>query len=208
MTTPTPVLKYPVGAVTPVGQYHILNDKITQVSYVSYDQTSIFHLMGGASIPDRTTPESIRLIGIKGVIAPWSNISQKGATQDGATYIQTLYDPLDIELTVMARGRDPEHTRQVISDWIAAWAAKRPGQLLWYTHSAGSWWANVRWDQAATDPIENIPTLRQKFTWKAKAYDGFWKSYDDVAVFTNNAAGHGSGGFVSDFTSTAGGVIM
>lgn len=178
-----PTVRYPVGDLTPHGAYHVLHDTKPIVCYRSYDDTSVFYLMGGPAIPDRTQPEVILLKELKGLVPPWKPIEQKGATQDGSSFVTALYDPIEIDMTVEAFGRDAPRTRQLIRDWIAAWDAKQPGELSFFTHSMGRWWAPVRWMRAPTDKIQGGTFTRQNFLWSAKAYDGFWRSYDHAAQF-------------------------
>jgi hypothetical protein len=127
-------------------------------------------------------PETVTITSLKGLVPPWQNIEQKGSTQDGSSYITSLYDPIDIELGVRIRGRDPIYTRQVVSDWMAAWDAKTEGYLVWSTLEMGDWWATVR---EGKPPIEGFTggigrTNEQKFNWQAKAYNAFWVTRDDV----------------------------
>ena len=179
----TPSTRYPTGTLTAQGAYHLLAGKIPHMVYRSYDDTSVFNLMGGASIADPIAPEGVRLLDLKGLIPPWKAIEQKGATQDGSTFITALYEPCDIDLNVQVVGRDPEHTRQVVRDWIAAWDAKQPGELSFFTPTMGRWWTQVRW---ARNPVDNImggTFTRQRFTWAARGYDAFWRTYDHASQF-------------------------
>jgi hypothetical protein len=175
--------RYPTNPLTPVGACHLMVGDQPMVAYRSYDDALVFHMMGPLSIWDPTTPESIRLQGIKGLIPPWKNIRQKGATQDGSTYITSLYDELQVDLTVMARGRDPVHTRKLIRDWINSWDAKQPGTLSWFTPELGYWWTKMRFAKAPLDAMLGGNFTRQKFTWTGECDDAFWRSYDSTDVF-------------------------
>lgn len=179
----TPTTFYPTNPITPHGAYYLLTGRIPEMRYLSPDETSVFALMGGASIADRTTPESVRLRDMKGLMPPWKAIAQKGATQDGSSFVTALYDPMEIDLTVTAVGRDPFHLRKVLGDWIAAWDAIEPGELSFFTQSMGRWWTDVRWGKNPVDKIMNTSGRMQTFGWNAVAYDGFWRSYPDVATF-------------------------
>jgi|LakMenEpi03Aug12_release.lakeMendotaPanAssembly.Ray.scaffolds.fasta_scaffold16958_3 hypothetical protein len=177
-------LRVPSNPITPHGAYYLLSGKKPNMTYRSYDDTAVFHLMGGMSIPDRhTAPESIRLKSLSGLMAPWAQIEQKGATQDGATFIDALYDPIDADMTVIATGKTPESTAQLIRDWIAAWDAKKPGELSFFDHNAGRWWAPVRWTRNPVDKIRGGNFTTQEFTWPFKAEDAFWRSYDHTDEF-------------------------
>jgi hypothetical protein len=176
--------RIPANEITPHGAYYLLNGKKPNMTYRSYDDTSVYHLMGGMSIPDQhTAPESIRLKSLSGLIAPWAQIEQKGATQDGTTFIDALYDPIDADMTVIATGRTPESTSQLIRDWIAAWDAKEPGELSFFDHGSGRWWAPVRWTRNPVDKLRGGNFTVQEFTWPFKAEDAFWRTYDHTDEF-------------------------
>ena len=180
----TPVLRYPPGPITPAGACHLLSGDKPMMSYLAPDGTVVFNLLGPLSYHDPTQPESVRILGLKGLIPPWKQIKQKGATQDGETYVTSLYDPLDVELTVLVRGRDPSYTRKVKRAWIDSWDPKTPGELAWFTHELGRWWADVQWSKTPPYPMMGGTFTRQKFTWFATAYNAFWRSYDSTDTFS------------------------
>lgn len=183
-TGPTITQRYPSNPLTPAGACHLLKGDRPIVRYRSYDDAILFDLMGPASIPDPTTPESVRVLDIKGLIPPWKNIRQKGATQDGATFVTSLYDPLDMDITVMIRGRDPVHTRKILRAWIDSWDAKQPGTLSWFTPEMGYWWATPRWEKNPVDPFSGGNFTRQKLTMVASVDNAFWRSYPSTDVFS------------------------
>jgi len=180
---PFPVKRYPTNAITPHGAYYFLNGIKPNMTYRSYDDTSVFHLMGGMAIADVINPESVRLKSLGGLIAPWTPIEQKGATQDGVTFVDALYDPIDADMVVEVVGKTPQRTAQVIRDWVAAWDARKPGELSFFDLHAGRWWAPVRWSQNPIDKITGGNFTRQEFTWPFKSHDAFWRSYDNLAEF-------------------------
>jgi len=179
----TPAVRYPTNPITPHGAYHLLKGDQPMVALRSGDDTAVFHIMGPLSIPDRTTPESVQLTSIKGLIPPWKTIDQKGATQDGTTYIDTLYDPMEVEMHVSARGRNPQYTRQVLRDLLASIDAKNPSELSWFTPELGRWWAPLRFFKTPLDQFLGSQAKRQPLTLVMRADDGFWRSYDDVSQF-------------------------
>jgi hypothetical protein len=184
MTRAFPVKRYPANPITPHGSYWFLSGKKPMMTYQSYDGTSVFHLMGGMAIPDMVNaPESIRIMEMSGLIPPWQPIEQKGATQDGVSFIDALYDPIDGDMTVEARGKTPARTAALIRDWIAAWDAKQPGELSFFDQYAGRWWAPVRWTRNPVDKLMGKKFTRQTFTWPFKSHDAFWRSYDNVDSF-------------------------
>lgn len=89
-TMSEPTIRYPAGPITPAGAYHIMHDRIPQVALQSWDDTIVFNIMGGSSIHDPTIPERVNIANLGGLIPPWQNIRQKGATQDGSSFIDAL----------------------------------------------------------------------------------------------------------------------
>lgn len=190
----TPTLRYPVGPITPHGQYHLLRDIIPQVALRAYDDSTVFHMMGALAIPERGAPERVLLQEVRGLVPPWQTIDQKGASQDGVTFVDALYDPIEVELTVEATGRNPDYLRRVVSDLIASIDAKKESELSWFTQRMGIWWAPVRWYKTPDSPLAAISTSRQKLTLRLRADDGFWRTYPDVAQLR-----HGSTTVLDDF---------
>lgn len=182
----SPTVRYPAGPVTPHGAYHILKGNHPMVALRAYDDSTIFHLMGGRSIPDRTMPESVQIKrdGLKGLIPPWKTIDQKTATQDGVTFVDALYDPMEVEATVIARGRSPKHTRRVVRDLIASLDVKQKSELSWFTQELGRWWAPVRWLKAPPNKFYGSQLREQELTLSLRADDAFWRSYDHSDAFT------------------------
>jgi hypothetical protein len=176
------MISYPAGPITPHGAYYIKKGLMPNVAYYPGNFGVQFNLLGGAAIADPMTPETVTITSLKGLVPPWQNIEQKGSTQDGSSYITSLYDPLDVEIGVRIRGRDQFWTRRVVSDWMASWDAKVPGYLVWWTLEMGTWWAVVRQGKPPIDAFTGGigRTNEQKFTWLAKSYDAFWTTYGDA----------------------------
>jgi hypothetical protein len=180
----TIIRRYPSNPITPHGSYYFLRGKKPTMAYRSPDDTIVFYLMGGMAIPDMVnSPESVRLTELSGLVPPWVPIEQKGATQDGVSFIDALYDPIDGDMTVEVVGKTPERTATLVRDWIAAWDAKQPGELSFFDQYAGRWWAAVRWTRNPVDKLIGKKFTRQTFNWPFKAHDAFWRSYDHTDVF-------------------------
>lgn len=179
-----PLKRYPANPITPHGAHFFLRSKKPNMTYRSYDGTIVFHLLGGMAIPDPVNqPECVRIKSLSGLIPPWQPIEQKGATQDGVTFVDALYDPLDGDMEVEAVGKTPARASQLIRDWIAAWDAKKPGELSFFDQHAGRWWAPVRWTRNPVDKLLGGNWTRQRFTWPFKSHDAFWRSYDNTDEF-------------------------
>jgi predicted phage tail component-like protein len=181
----TPAKRYPGGPITPHGAYHLLHDKIPQVSLLAYDGSVVFNLMGALSINDRYShPERVEVVDIKGLIPPWRNIDQKGATQDGTTFVDAMYDPTEITLRVRCRGRDNQHLREVVRDLIASLDAKKESELSWTTHAHGRWWASVRLNKTIDESLFRIAGNTYEFDLRLRVDNAFWQSHPDIDSFS------------------------
>lgn len=191
MTTPStappnPVVRYPAGPISPHGAYHLLKGIHPNLKLTSYDESVVLDMMGGRSIPVRNRPESVQIPkdGLKGLIAPWDQVDQKGATEDGVTNVDSLYQPTEIELTALCKGRDAKRTRRVVRTLIDSIDAKQQSELSWFTQEMGRWWTKVRWDKGAPpDPYAGAQHNRQRLSLRLRADDAFWRTYDDVSDF-------------------------
>jgi hypothetical protein len=183
-------ITYPVGPITPHGEYYVMKGTVPEVTLKAYDDSIHFFMMGGKSIPDKVNaPESVQLEDVKGLIPPWQHIDQKAATQDGVTNIDTLYDPIEVALTVACRGKTSIRTRQVVRDLIASIDAKQQSELSWSTPDGGYWWAPVRWFKGAPDDaLMTVPQCRQRLSLRLRADNGFWRTFDDTASFSFSGA--------------------
>lgn len=176
-----PLVRFPANPVTPHGAYHILHDRIPMMGLTSYDETVVFHMMGGLAIADKVnTPSRVEIKDLKGLIAPWRTIDQKGATQDGVTFVDALYDPIEVELSTRVKGANPADCRRVARYLIDSLDAKQVSRLWWFTHHMGYWWAPVRWFRAPVDPVGGIKNSTQDLSLVLRADNGFWQSYPSV----------------------------
>lgn len=179
---------YPQGAITPVGEYYLVNGATPNIWVESYDGSNTFHLNGGMSIPSPTEPECVHLQSVKGLMAPWKILDQKGATQDGTTFVDALYDPAEVDLGVYIRGRDGSATRAVLRDFINSFDVKQQSTLNVQTPERGHWWQNVRLLNTLQDPwtVFKENTVRQKLNLPVRNDDAFWQTYDAVDSFYYN----------------------
>lgn len=175
---------YPAGEVTPHGWYHLINGTRPTMRLTSFDKSIAFYLMGGYAPPfhDPNYPEAVAVKSLKGLIPPWQHITQKGATQDGVTHIDALYDPIEVELTVECMADSRPGLNRVVRDLIGSLDAKKQSELAWFTQDLGWWWAPVRWHGGApADPMSNQGSVRQQWSLRLTADDAFWRSFDDVS---------------------------
>ncbi|OXR46677.1 hypothetical protein B7C42_01652 [Nocardia cerradoensis] len=126
--------------------------------------------------------EGLQLVDIKGLGAPFKHIDQQGAHQDGATWLDAPYDPIEIDMTLVAFGRDQIARRRVFRRWMDGWDAKRTGRLWWFTAELGHWWIDLRLLQEMRDTLAAGDARSVKFAWAARGDFPFWSSYDSIST--------------------------
>lgn len=187
-----PLQRFPSGPITPHGAYHFLHDRIPQVALRSFDDTVVFNMMGGLAIADKyAAPGRVEIMDIKGLIPPWKKISQKGATQDGSTFIDALYDETDVQMKVRIIGKNPADCRRVTRYLYDSLDIKQTAEFSWFTHQLGRWWAPLRWESAPPDPISGIHNKTQEVNLRLSGDNAFWQSYPCVDQFIFNYAAAG-----------------
>lgn len=174
---------FPAGPITPVGAYHVVQGDQPQVVYRSYDDAIAFQMMGGKSYEDPNCPERVIIKSLKGLIPPWEKLEQQGANQDGVTFIKAVYGAMMVEAGLELIGRPGKPLRRLVNKWIAANDATQTGELSCVTEF-GRWWAPVRWAKNPIDPLLGAQHSHQPFNWSWQADSGFWRTYDNVDVFS------------------------
>ena len=180
-----PLVRFPSNPVTPHGAWHILHDRVPMMGLTSFDETVAFHLMGGLAIPDFVnSPGRVEVKDLKGLVPPWRTIDQKGASQDGTTFVDALYDPIEVEITTRVKGANPADCRRVARYLMDSLDVKRQSRLWFFTHHLGYWWADIRWLKPPVDSVGGIRNKTQDLSLRVRADTGFWKSYPCVDEFS------------------------
>ena len=177
-------VRYPAGPITPAGAHHLLRDRIPQSSLLAHDNSVVFNWMGGLAYHDVTRPERVELKDLDGLVPPWQTIDQKGATQDGTTFVTALYDPAEVTAKVVVHGRNPAMCRKTMNHLIGSIDAIKTSELSWTTHELGRWWANVRWFKNPAGSVHGGSKKRQEMDLRLRADDAFWRSYPNVDQFS------------------------
>lgn len=179
-----PLVRFPGGPITPHGAYHVLRGRIPQVALRSYDDTVVFNMMGGLAIADKVMlPGRVEVKGLKGLMAPWRIIDQKGATEDGTTFVTALYDPVEAQIDVRVVGKDPEDCRRVARYLMDSLDVFETSEFSWFTPAMGRWWANARWSGPPADMVAGIHTRTQDLSLRVRVDNAFWESYPCVDSF-------------------------
>ncbi|ASD53426.1 minor tail protein [Mycobacterium phage Lucky2013] len=174
---PTPITKYGIN---------LLREGIEpNITYTSPGGEIIFYLNGGLA-PWPGVTEGIALEeGIEGMHPLFNHLDNKGARQDGATWSDTVYEPAEMVMKVIASAQSAENMRRLIRKWVASWDPENPGKLTWVTPESGEWWCYPRLHRAPTDKLQRGYTRDgiQKFQWFIRNDDAFWRSHDSVSQF-------------------------
>ncbi|AJA43317.1 minor tail protein [Mycobacterium phage Sbash] len=183
---------YPQGPLTPHAAYYHLKSRHPLVTLWSHDGANSFSILGGKAIPDKfTAPECVMIKknGLKGLIAPWDTIDQKGASEDGVTFVDALQGPTEVEVKLRVRGRDPQHCRRLCRLIIASIDKKRTSEFSFIDQDTGRWWSDVRWFKAPPDVNSIGESCTQDLTLVLRADNGFWRTYPvtDSFAFTYEA---------------------
>ncbi|QQG96227.1 hypothetical protein HBE99_04620 [Mycobacteroides chelonae] len=178
-------IRIPAGPITPHGWCHIVKGQKPMMRLTAFDGSVEIYMMGGHSIPEPNS-DSVQVLKLEGLIPPWKHITQKGATQDGVTHVDALLDPIEVQLTAVCRGQDPQSTRRVYRYLVDSIDAIKQSRLDFIDHEAGHWWADVRWFQG--DPKDQVAGIRtessQHASLRLQADTGCWKTYDHAHSFT------------------------
>lgn len=180
-------ISYPSGPLTPHAAYYHLKGRYPLVTLWSPDDTIKISMLGGQAMPDRfLAPECVQIKrdGLKGLIAPWDMVDQKGATEDGVTFVDAVQGPTEVEIKVVCRGRDPQHLRKVVRDLIASIDKKRTSELSFIDHGTGTrWWSDVRWFKGPPDVYKIGESVTQELTLVLRADSGFWRTFAHTDSF-------------------------
>jgi hypothetical protein len=136
----------------------------------------------GPQAPIPGVQDGVTIESIKGLMPIWQTKDQQGANQDGVTFQGAVYDPIVVDMVCEMHGNTPQSARKVIRRWIESWDVKAQGELFTICDNA-YWFAPVRWFKTPTETLMRAASCRQRFTWTARADDGFWRSYDSVCEF-------------------------
>lgn len=174
MTAPQDKTEYPLPPTSKAGQADIDSGNSLNVWLESFDGTRIFHMMGGKSIARDEDPECVLLTrnGFKGLMAQWQMVEQKAATQDGATFVADVFDPMEIEMKVVVHGRTVRHCQHILDVFIASIDSAKPARL----HVGDTWWCEIRWSKTLPDRNNLGESRSVNATIVLTVVDGFWRT--------------------------------
>ncbi len=176
---------YPAGELTPNQERRLAEGIEPHLFYTSPDGYATWHLMGPRSpIPGVQEGITITTESIKNLMPTWQTLDLVGANQDGATFVDAVYEPTEIDMMVDAHGLTAASTRQVIRNWIGSWDVKRTGKLSMEVDDNGVWTADVRWLKTPTEALMRATARRQRFLWTCRIDDSFWYAPDSVSTRT------------------------
>lgn len=182
MVDALPSVRIPAGPITKHGAWSVLKGDQPLMWLKAYDGSVLVNLMGGIARANPMLPEAVQVKELKALGASWKVIRQKGATQDGETFIDALYDAAEPMMKVIVRGRDAAHTRRTSELFTASLDAIQQSELNFWTNELGRWWADIRMVKAIPDAMSGSPTS-QELSLMLGIDDAFWQSEPHVTSF-------------------------
>lgn len=179
------MIRYPSGPPTPHACYAIREGQLPNVTLMSFNEQIAIELMGGLAMADKiSSPESVQIKDIRGLIPPWEHIEQRDAHEDGTTVVDTLYGPTEIDIDVELFARDAKHLRQLRRHLFEAIDATVRSELSWETPELGCWWAPVRWRVKPAGSEGNPKQAHQSLQLNLMGDSAFWQSWPHIDTFT------------------------
>jgi hypothetical protein len=174
---------YPPGQISTLGTNLAKENRAPHITYVAPNGSKYY--LAGPLAPTLGAQQGVALSHIMGLTPPFRHLDNQGARQDGITWMDTVYEPGEIDMVCEASGATAADIREIMRSWQGAWNPKEQGRLHVFTPENGEWWCRVRQLKNFTDPItyshENYGG--QRFTWSARNDDSFWESFDSVDSF-------------------------
>lgn len=190
---------YPPGQVSTYGRQLLKLNRMAHITYVGYEGTK-FRLAGPLA-PILGAQNGLAMLTMSGLASPFENLDVQGARQDGTTWLDSVYNPGEIDCVLETSGLTAADSRGVLRQWFGANSPKKTGRLHVYTPELGEWWADVRQLKSITDQItqgHNLPG-KQRLTWAWRNDNAFWTSFDSVSSFTME-----NSSVIDDFVHAAG----
>lgn len=182
----TSTLRYPANPVTPHGAYHFLNGTMPIIKLKAFDKSVLFELMGGGAIVDRVNaPEGAMIAkGVRGAFGNWKFIDQQGANEDGVTFLNSVNEPIEIDIPVRVTARDGKHLRKTVRHLLDSLHQKKTSEVSVFTQELGKWWGDVRWRGAPLEEQHFGASRRTaELTLRLRIDSGAWRSFDHVDEF-------------------------
>ena len=180
----TSSITYPPGQVSLLGQRMLAANRMPHITYVGYEGTKFY--LAGPLAPVAGAQSGLVLQSLKGFASPFQHLDVQGARQDGTTWLDSVYDPGEIDMVLELSGVTTADTRAVMRAWLGANSPKKLGRVTCFSPENGEWWADVRQLKEWNDPITQSGASqqdRQKLTWAWRNDNAFWESFDSVSSF-------------------------
>lgn len=151
------------------------------VTWIGYDRSR--HFLSGGMEPHPAVDEGVIIKEVKGLMGPWKHLDQQGARQDGVDWKDSVWDPIEIDMTVTVFGQTPNGMRRAQKSWMDSWDPKQQGRMVWFSRLSGERWLNLRLLKEPGDQFKYGPAsvTVQDFTWSVRGDVPFWASFDSTS---------------------------
>lgn len=173
---------------TLLAQMQLLAGQKSVITWVGTDMSR--HPLAGGVAPELSIQDGVIVTSVKGAMGTWKHLDQSSAHQDGATWLDAVYDPHEIDLGITIGAQSPHGYRKVFRQWVDSWDAKLTGTLFWFTAEFGEWWLTLRFLNGPDDDLKVNPAHQTKgeFTWTGRADQPFWQSFDSSSSLVASSA--------------------
>lgn len=184
---------YPGGTVLPQGASDLLTNHWPHL-WVSTQDTSSQYYLSGPLAPWPGVQDGVLLTGgLKGLTPQFKHIDLKSARQPGVTWTGTLYDVLEITMSLQAHAASPSRLSRVVSEWVGIWDPTQLLTLEYITNDHGYWYIPARLAKTWPDTWQWTRRTWRPLTQTVRCDSGFWFGMPHISTFQPG----GSGG--SDF---------
>lgn len=166
------------------------------------------HPLSGGLAPELSIQDGVILTSVKDAMGTWKHLDQSSAHQDGATWLDAVWEAHEIDLGITIAAQSPHGYRIAQRRWMDSWDPKTTGTLFWFTPELGEWWQTLRLLQQPDDEFKMGPAYQTKgdFVWYGRADNPFWQSFDSSSSLIASGAatltdplGLNANGFLSLF---------
>lgn len=141
------------------------------------------HPISGGDAPILGAQEGVNVGGsIRGLMAPFKHLDQQSARQDGVTWQDSVYDPMELDFLAELYGKPGSGYRGVQRRWMDAFSPLKQSRVCWFTPEMGEWWANTRLLKNFDDEWKMAPsqTGHSTIAMALRTDEAFWTSFDSV----------------------------
>lgn len=183
---------YPAGAVLPQGASDLVTGKWPNIWVTSGSGASQYYISGPLAPWPGIQDGMLLTGGISGLSPAFKHIDLKSARQPGVTWTGTLYDVLEIKMSLQAHAQTPSRLSGVVSEWVGIWDPTLLNTIEYITNDHGYWYIPARLSKTWPDTWQHTRRTFRVMTQTVRCDSGFWFGVPYISQFQPGGSG-GSG---------------